>query len=261
MKIGFYDSGLGGLTVLSKFIARIPNNEYFYLGDNENAPYGDKTKAKLQDIFKQNMECFFDSNVKDVVLACNTMSTTLLKWARKEYKGINFYPITPLVDYSRLDNKCYVFCTVRTAENFIKDKRYKKNKDKIKVIPCSGLVQLIEAKNVTFDELVTFLPKNEEKVGQVVLGCTHYEIIKCFFERYYPDAYFTDNVNPIIEKFSNSDKRGTISFLGKSKEINAYSFPNIYKKINKNGFFFTKVVDNYHKWLYNIITTTKKGGF
>lgn len=261
MKIGFYDSGLGGLTVLSKFIASIPNNEYYYLGDNENAPYGDKKVDELLDIFKKNIDYFFNNNVKDVVLACNTMSTTLLKWARKEYKEINFYPITPLVDYSKLDSTCYVFCTVRTAENFMNNRRYRKNKEKIKIIPCGGLVELIETMRITFDGLAPFLPKHEEKVGQVVLGCTHYEIIKHFFEDYYPNAYFTDNVKPVIERFNNCDKGGTLSFLGKSKEINACYFPVIYKKINKNGFFFTKVVDNYHKWLYNINTTTKKGGF
>lgn len=254
MKIGFYDSGLGGLTVLSKFISSIPRNEFFYLGDNENAPYGDKSEKELREIFERNIKYFYENGINDVVLACNTMSTTLYSWVSEKYKDVKFYTIKPFIDYSRLKGFCYVFCTVRTAESLAKSLSCVSKK--IKIISCKGLVELIENNEITYKKLSSFLTENKNDVGQVVLGCTHYEIIKGLFERYYPNAYFTDNVSPLVKSFKNGDGNGRVTFLGQSKFFNAEQFPKIYKKINENGKILTKVVDNYHKWLYNIVITT-----
>lgn len=254
MKIGFYDSGLGGLTVLSKFISSIPRNEFFYLGDNENAPYGDKSEKELREIFERNIKYFYDNDIKNIVLACNTMSTTLFFWASEKYKDLKFYTVKPVIDYSKLNGFCHVFCTVRTAESLAKNLRG--SPKEIKIISCKGLVELIENKEITYKKLSSFLTEDKADVGQVVLGCTHYEIIRDLFERYYPNAYFTDNVSPIVKNFKNGDGNGMITFLGRSKFFNAETFPIIYKKINKNGNILTKVVDNYYKWLYNIVITT-----
>ena len=59
MRIGMFDSGVGGLTVLKSFIKYHPNNEYFYYGDTLNVPYGDKNKEELLELSKKIIKYFY----------------------------------------------------------------------------------------------------------------------------------------------------------------------------------------------------------
>ena len=58
MKIGMFDSGLGGLTVLKEFVKKYPNNIYIYYGDTKNIPYGDKTKQELIKLIREIITFF-----------------------------------------------------------------------------------------------------------------------------------------------------------------------------------------------------------
>lgn len=258
MKIGFFDSGLGGMTVLSRFIAEIPCNDYYYLGDNDNAPFGDKSYEELKRIFEKNVEIFLKENINCVVCACNTMSTNILKGKKTIYKGITFFPIVPHIDFSLLSSgRCDVFCTKKTAEFLQKSTNSILN---LRIFACVGLVELIEKNKVDYFSLKPFIPKDRENVNQVVLGCTHYPIVKPFFKKFYPNCVFTDNVSQVIKEFHQSYSSGTVTFLGGNRIFNASRFIEIYKKINEFGKKLPKVVDNYQKWLYNIFTHSDKGG-
>lgn len=258
MKIGFFDSGLGGMTVLSRFIAEIPNNDYYYLGDNDNAPFGDKSYEELKKIFDKNTEMFLKEKIKNVVCACNTMSTNILKGKKTIYNGITFFPIVPHIDFLLLSSgQCDVFCTKNTAKFLQKSTN---NIPNLRIFACKGLVELIEKKELDYSSLKPYIPKNRENVNQVVLGCTHYPIVKSVFRKFYPNCVFTDNVSHVIKQFNQSSSSGTVTFLGNNRIFNSSRFIEIYKKINDFGKNLPKVVDNYQKWLYNIHTQSSKGG-
>ncbi len=74
MKIGLFDSGLGGLTILKAVSAAMPEYDYEYYGDTANLPYGDKTEEEVYELTKQGIEHLFERDCVLVILACNTAS-------------------------------------------------------------------------------------------------------------------------------------------------------------------------------------------
>ena len=77
--IGLFDSGYGGLTVLSALHARLPNQRFLYLGDNANAPYGPKSAAEIEALTQSGVERLFGLGAKLVIIACNTATATAMR--------------------------------------------------------------------------------------------------------------------------------------------------------------------------------------
>jgi glutamate racemase len=77
--IGVFDSGYGGLTILKELVAKLPEYDYLYLGDNARAPYGDKTFEEVYAFTLQSVEWFFKQGCSLVILACNTASAKALR--------------------------------------------------------------------------------------------------------------------------------------------------------------------------------------
>ena len=87
MKIGMFDSGIGGLTVLKEFIKKYPNNHYIYYGDTKNLPYGTKEKEELLKLVKPIISFFTKQKVDFIIIACGTISANCFF----ELKKISFY--------------------------------------------------------------------------------------------------------------------------------------------------------------------------
>ena len=87
MKIGFFDSGLGGLTVFNKVMKNI-KADYIYLADNKNSPYGIKTKKEVVSYAKKNVQTLVDIGCEIIVIACNTATSVAIDDLRKMYKNI-----------------------------------------------------------------------------------------------------------------------------------------------------------------------------
>ena len=77
--IGIFDSGYGGLTILSDIRKRLPNYDYLYLGDNARAPYGTRSFDVVYDYTLQAVNELFDRGCEMVILACNTASAKALR--------------------------------------------------------------------------------------------------------------------------------------------------------------------------------------
>ena len=86
--IGVFDSGVGGLTVLNSIKSLLPNENIIYIGDNYHCPYGDKTPAQLFKYASGIVEYFIKQNVKLIVLACNTTSSTVLERLQMTYPEV-----------------------------------------------------------------------------------------------------------------------------------------------------------------------------
>ena len=89
MRVGLFDSGIGGLTVLKSLIDRYPLNDYIYLGDTKNLPYGSKTKDELLTLAKHNVEFLLTKKVDMIVIACGTVSSNCLSEIKEAYKIAN----------------------------------------------------------------------------------------------------------------------------------------------------------------------------
>ena len=97
--IGIFDSGLGGLTVLKDLLKNLPNEDYIYLGDLANLPYGNKSTKSIIDYSLKCVEFLQSKNVKCIIVACNTASSIALKKIKESISIPLFDVITPCVNH------------------------------------------------------------------------------------------------------------------------------------------------------------------
>ncbi|WP_017415023.1 glutamate racemase [Clostridium tunisiense] len=188
LSIGFFDSGVGGLSVLRETIKLMPNENYIYFGDSKNAPYGVKTVEEVQKLTFNAVEFLLSEGVKAIVIACNTATSAAIEELRSFYKDIPIIGIEPAlkpaVELNREGAVVIMATSMTLAEkkfNALQEK-YKEEAN-IAPLPCGGLVELIEGGNVEGEPVENYLREKfkevkSHRVGAVVLGCTHYPFVK-----------------------------------------------------------------------------------
>ena len=225
MRIGLFDSGVGGLTVLKTLLKKYPDNEYIYYGDTLNLPYGDKTKEELLKLAKDNVNFLLDKQVDMIIIACGTVSSNCLSELKQLYKIPIMSIVEPTIDY--LNNSNYNNILVIATKATINSHMFKNNINKcVYELATPKLVPLIESNNL--DDIDTilkeYLKDYLDKIDVLVLGCTHY---------------------PIISEYI-SNILGNIKLLDMSELIKIDNGIN-----NKVSIYFSKL-DN------NVITNTKR---
>lgn len=186
--IGFFDSGVGGLSVLKEAIKLMPNENYIYFGDSKNAPYGVRELSDVKKLTYAAVDYLLKKDAKALVIACNTATSAAVSSLRKAYPRVPIVGIEPAIKPAVKLNKegsIIIMATPMTLSlskfNNLLDK-YKENSDIIPM-PCAGLVEYIEDGNLSGEELKKYLknkfnPYKDKVIGSVVLGCTHYPFIK-----------------------------------------------------------------------------------
>ena len=96
-KIGIFDSGLGGLSILKELISTLPNEDYLFYEDSINNPYGEKSDDELFSITSNIVEYLLENNCKIIVIACNTATTSCMKKLREKYKDTIFVGTVPAI--------------------------------------------------------------------------------------------------------------------------------------------------------------------
>ena len=183
-KIGVFDSGIGGITVLKEIIKVLPNEDYMYYSDSKNNPYGDRTDEEIKQLCDNIVKYFIDKDCKIIVIACNTASSKASDFLRKKYPQMTFIAIEPAYkmvhDYA-YEKPTLVMATKGTIESEKFNLLLKKyDNHKTYLLPCVGLADRIE--NGNEEEIKRYLNENigayKGKVENVVLGCTHYPLIQ-----------------------------------------------------------------------------------
>lgn len=200
-KIGVLDSGIGGTTVLNKIVELLPNEEYIYYADTKNNPYGEKCEEELYKIVKEIVTFLINKkNCKIIVLACNTATTKCMKKLQKEFPDMLFVGTVPAVKVA-CDNHykhTLVLATPATIDSermaeLVKDN--KKDDQEMILYPCPGLADAIEKERK--DKIIQILKKikqemQDKKIDSIVLGCTHYPLIKDQIKEYFPNVMLLD---------------------------------------------------------------------
>ena len=195
--IGVLDSGIGGVSVLREIVKLIPKGHFIYYSDSVNNPYGDKSKDAVYSIVKGIVDYFLDMGCVGIVLACNTASAICVKRLREEYPNTLFIAIEPAYkmvhDYNP-EGKTLVMATKGTlnSEKFLA-LYHKYDNNNTLLLSCSGLADLIEKGNM--EEVDKYLKNNLSEykgVNNVVLGCTHYPLIKNNIKKILGDVKFFD---------------------------------------------------------------------
>lgn len=203
--IGVFDSGIGGVTVLKEIINILPNEKYIYYSDSKNNPYGDKSDQQINIFCENIVEFFITKKCKAIVIACNTASAKSVQYLREKYKNIPFVAIEPaykmVYDYT-YDEPTLVMATKGTIESEKFNLLYHKyDNHKTILLPCVGLADIIEENNE--EKIKIYLKEHLEiykgKVKNVVLGCTHYPLIKQEIKQVLGDVQFFDGA-PYLAK-------------------------------------------------------------
>ena len=197
-KIGFFDSGIGGVTVLKECIKLLDNFSYIYYSDSINNPYGDKSNEEIIKIVDNVVNKLISKGCNVIVIACNTASRGCVKYLRDKYKDIKFIAIVPAIKlvYDKCNgSNALIMATRGTMDSEKFQELYEKyGSNNCYLLSCSGLANLIEDGDL---ELVNdYLAKNiscyKNKVSSVVLGCTHYPIIKSNIKKVLGNVSFYD---------------------------------------------------------------------
>ena len=183
MSIGIIDSGLGGYRIHLKLQEAYPHARFVFLADQAHAPYGNKSIEELFTIASKNMNWFLSQNIKEVILACNTMSASILPMLREAFPQMIFHDVIeptiqnlPNHDFKKL----LVLGTTRTIESQAYQNALKKRyvHTHIEGLAPTQLVTLIEGL-ATEAEMDAYLRSilQAKDVDGVILACTHYPMV------------------------------------------------------------------------------------
>ena len=187
-RIGVFDSGLGGLTVLKELV-KTNKASYFYFGDTMRVPYGGRPKEEIIS-FAENIVDYLETyDIDYYIIACNTISVLATDILREKYKK-DFIPITEMGLRASLayEGDFLVLGTETTVNSHFYKNNIEKVKDsKVYELAARKLVDLIESSKLEEDKLYYYLDDylkiaNEKKISNIILACTHYPIIRKYIE-------------------------------------------------------------------------------
>jgi glutamate racemase len=186
--IGVFDSGIGGLTVVAEIMRQLPDEEIVYFGDTARLPYGPKSEETVTQFAIQDAELLLRNDVKNIVVACNTASAIAIGTLRERYD----VPVIGVIEpgalaavSSTLRGKVGVIGTEGTIASGAYRRAIEKMDRDIEVIEASCPLFVPLAEEGWTDREVTLViaheyltPLRDAGVDVVVLGCTHYPILK-----------------------------------------------------------------------------------
>lgn len=227
-KIGIFDSGVGGLTVLKSLSDKYKCIDYIYIGDNKYCPYGDKTKEELLNYAKRIVNYFIEKGISIIVIACNTSCSQTLDELKQIYKNITFIGvIDSTIDIflkSKKNNVLVIGTSATINSNIYESKIKEKNKNiKITSLATPKLVPLIENMEMTKEVLNEYLnPYND--IDSIILACTHYKLIEKEIDKNIKVINSSDSIvntikNYIIESTTGSIKIYTTGNIIKFNKI------------------------------------------
>lgn len=186
-KIGFFDSGVGGLTVLESAQGKIPRLSFYYLGDTKHCPYGDRPLTEVRQFALDAINFLRHQGCEEIVLACNISSSIALEPARKQYPEVTFHGlindelVTETLSRTQ-NNRVGVLATSGTVKSGFYQERLEPAGIEVIQQACSPLVPMIEAGHhqgplirQTLEPLLA--PILKQNCDTVILGCTHYPFL------------------------------------------------------------------------------------
>ena len=183
--IGIIDSGIGGKGIEKEIRKLLPNVKIIYLADIDNFPYGTKKISVLHKILEKNIDTLIKKGANIIVLACNSATVSSVKYLRKKFQ-VPIIGVEPAIKPAALASKTKnitIFSTQITSKSQATDDLISKYCKDIKVykIPFKNLASQIERGETNYSTLEVeeaWLRYKNKNIDVIVLGCTHYTLIK-----------------------------------------------------------------------------------
>lgn len=191
MKIGFFDSGLGGLIIMQSVIKHLPQYDYEFYGDTKHVPYGDKTEGEIYELTKAGVEYLFNQNCALVIIACNTASAETLrrlqetvlvdKYKKRRILGVIVPTVEAVVESGVTE--LVLLATKRTVASQKYEREFSKHAPTVQLsgLSLAGLVPLLETgqKESAVKEILAVVKAQlMSRHTNFILGCTHYSLLK-----------------------------------------------------------------------------------
>ena len=231
MKIGIFDSGLGGLIIARAIHKAMPEYDYVYLGDTKRVPYGNRSAKVVADFLKEGVEFLFKQDCALVIVACNTASSEARRTIQENFISKK-YPdrkvlgvVVPSAEECVNHKRVGVLATRGTVASKTFEKEILKLNKNIKVFQNSAPMLVPLAEEGESELVLPFIKKYlkpllEKNIEALVLGCTHYPMFKNDIKKLLPNGVKIISQDEIIpEKLKD--------YLARHPEVN--------KKLSKKG--------------------------
>ena len=214
--IGFFDSGLGGLTSIPYLRDLLPEERVIYFGDTARTPYGSKAVTTIRRFSTEIADFLVKSNVKMIVIACNTVSATCLDELQERFPKIPILGIISpaaretAVSLEEGDELGIIGTKVTIASHAYRRMIEEANPGvNIYETPCPAFVPLIEEGIIHHDIMDSTIRYymddfiKENRINKLILGCTHYPLIKENLSRIYPDVSIINPSSIVINNVAS----------------------------------------------------------
>ena len=194
MRLGLFDSGVGGFTVLKKVIQLCPNSSFIYLADTARLPYGLKTTDEIMQIAEEISSWFSQQNIDAFLVACNTTNAIALDLLKKNL-DVPVFDLIGSAASTIQESRVGVIATPSTVRTKAYTNAILKYKPKTFVIeqPCPEFVPMIEMDNINSEDItnvaIRYLqPLLNQKIDTLILGCSHYPLITPLLTKILPSS-------------------------------------------------------------------------
>ncbi len=254
--IGFFDSGLGGLTCIPYLMKALPKERIIYFGDTARTPYGSKALSTIRLFSMQIADFLVKENVKMIVIACNTVSSTCMTELQQKYPQIPIVGIIEpaaeiVADTCSTEDHIGIIGTKVTIKSRAYEKLITDRNDRLKLYatPCPTFVPLIEEgiiQNEIMDLSIRYYLDqfvSYNKINTLVLGCTHYPLIRRNLEKLYPDLRIINPSEEIVQSIKSQLTKNDLLSEEPSFENTFYAsdlsenFVNMINRIFENSEF------------------------
>ncbi|MCD6423122.1 MAG: glutamate racemase [Elusimicrobia bacterium] len=222
MKIGIFDSGVGGLSVYKIVKKHFPKCDYIYFADTAHLPYGEKTKKTIISYTKRILHFLLKKKCNVIICACNTASSVAVPYLRKGCPVPLYDVITPVVKKVKNSKKIAIIGTKLTIKSsaYLKKIRKINPKARIFAMPTPLFVPLIEegwTKTEVLKKVIQIYLKKLKNWNPdtLILGCTHYPVIKNQIQSFLGKKTQLIGSEAIVDdiKISSLQKKGKTLFF------------------------------------------------
>jgi glutamate racemase len=218
MRIGVFDSGVGGLTVLQEIYRQLPHESVLYFGDTARVPYGTRSAAEILQFTRETLNWMVSQRVKMAIMACNTSSALALETVRAEYDLPILGVILPGARAAaRQGQRIGVIATPATVNSnaYLNAIQEANPTAQVWQISCPEFVPLIE--NNRLEEPYTLAiakeylkPLLDRSIDTLVYGCTHYPHLEPVLRQFLPNT--VQLINPAVHVVAAANKE--LNLLG-----------------------------------------------
>jgi glutamate racemase len=233
-RIGIFDSGYGGLSIAKSIVKKLPQYDYIYLGDSANAPYGPRPKDEVQRLTTAAVDKLFGMGCELIIIACNSASAQALRkiqqqhlpkhWPDKRVLGVLIPAVEEAVAYT--NKPIGIMATLGTVSSgsFVEEIQKLVPDAQVFQQACPDLAPLIEAGEHASPELHQAVERYtrslmSHRVASVILGCTHYGLIKDAIAAKMPGVAIINEGPVVAQKLDDYLHR----------------YPEIEKRLSKNA--------------------------